>query len=55
LELPEHHVIPFLGEGLIAQDETVQGSNANVSHTINDDEHTEFTNHINGVRKVLDL
>lgn len=29
---------------------TVQGSNANVSHTINEDERTEFTNHINGVR-----
>ncbi|EGO03365.1 hypothetical protein SERLA73DRAFT_174829 [Serpula lacrymans var. lacrymans S7.3] len=28
---------------------TVQGSNANVSHTINDDERSEFTNHINGV------
>ncbi|KAI6021875.1 hypothetical protein PISMIDRAFT_681424 [Pisolithus microcarpus 441] len=28
---------------------TVQGSNANVSHTINEDERTEFTNHINGV------
>jgi len=26
---------------------TVQGSNANVSHTINEDERTEFTNHIN--------
>ncbi|KIL58245.1 hypothetical protein M378DRAFT_27648 [Amanita muscaria Koide BX008] len=26
---------------------TVQGSNANVSHTINDDERREFTNHIN--------
>jgi plastin-1 len=29
---------------------TVQGSNANVSHTINEDERTEFTNHINAVR-----
>ncbi|KAI6045325.1 calponin homology domain-containing protein [Pisolithus marmoratus] len=28
---------------------TVKGSNANVSHTINEDERTEFTNHINGV------
>ena len=28
---------------------TVQGSNANVSHTINEDERTEFTNHINMV------
>ncbi len=28
---------------------TVQGSNANVSHTINEDERREFTNHINGV------
>ncbi|KAA1473084.1 hypothetical protein DENSPDRAFT_839506 [Dentipellis sp. KUC8613] len=28
---------------------TVQGSNANVSHTINDDERREFTNHINGI------
>jgi plastin-1 len=28
---------------------TVQGSNANVSHTLNEDERTEFTNHINGV------
>ncbi|KAF8338627.1 calponin homology domain-containing protein [Amanita rubescens] len=27
----------------------VQGSNANVSHTINEDERREFTNHINGV------
>ncbi|KAF9475414.1 Ca2+-binding actin-bundling protein [Pholiota conissans] len=26
---------------------TVQGSNANVSHTINEDERAEFTNHIN--------
>lgn len=26
---------------------TVQGSNANVSHTINEDERREFTNHIN--------
>ncbi|KAF7794085.1 hypothetical protein EIP86_005215 [Pleurotus ostreatoroseus] len=26
---------------------TVQGSNANVAHTINEDERTEFTNHIN--------
>ena len=25
------------------------GSNANVSHTINEDEQREFTNHINGV------
>jgi plastin-1 len=29
---------------------TVRGSNANVSHTINEDERREFTNHINGVR-----
>lgn len=29
---------------------TVQGSNANVSHTINEDERAEFTNHINSVR-----
>jgi hypothetical protein len=28
---------------------TVQGSNANVSHTINEDERREFTNHINYV------
>ncbi len=28
---------------------TVQGSNANASHTINEDERREFTNHINGV------
>ncbi|KAJ7583690.1 calponin homology domain-containing protein [Mycena floridula] len=28
---------------------TVQGSNANVSHTINEDERSEFTNHINGI------
>jgi len=28
---------------------TVQGSNANVSHTINEDERREFTNHINFV------
>ncbi|TFK47526.1 hypothetical protein OE88DRAFT_1647682 [Heliocybe sulcata] len=28
---------------------TVQGSNANVSHTINEDERREFTNHINAV------
>ncbi|CAE6446617.1 unnamed protein product [Rhizoctonia solani] len=28
---------------------TVQGSNANVSHTINEDERSEFTIHINGV------
>lgn len=28
---------------------TVQGSNANVSHTINQDEQREFTNHINQV------
>lgn len=27
----------------------VQGSNANVSHTLNEDERSEFTNHINGV------
>ena len=26
---------------------TVHGSNANVSHTINEDERAEFTNHIN--------
>jgi len=29
---------------------TVRGSNVNVSHTINEDERREFTNHINGVR-----
>ena len=29
---------------------TVHGSNANVSHTINEDERAEFTNHINMVR-----
>ncbi|KAJ9129652.1 Fimbrin [Coniochaeta hoffmannii] len=28
---------------------TVQGSNANVTHTINEDERTEFTRHINAV------
>ena len=28
---------------------TVHGSNANVSHTINEDERAEFTNHINMV------
>jgi plastin-1 len=28
---------------------TVKGSNANASHTINEDERKEFTNHINGV------
>ncbi|KAF7349338.1 hypothetical protein MSAN_01723400 [Mycena sanguinolenta] len=28
---------------------TVKGSNANVSHTINEDERSEFTNHINSV------
>ena len=28
---------------------TVHGSNANVSHTINEDERAEFTNHINAV------
>ncbi|CCM00796.1 uncharacterized protein FIBRA_02838 [Fibroporia radiculosa] len=28
---------------------TVQGSNSNVSHTINEDERAEFTNHINSV------
>lgn len=28
---------------------TVQGSNSNVSHTINEDERSEFTNHINTV------
>jgi plastin-1 len=28
---------------------TVHGSNANVSHTINEDERREFTNHINGI------
>jgi plastin-1 len=32
---------------------TVRGSNANVSHTINEDERREFTNHINGVRMNL--
>lgn len=29
---------------------TVKGSNANVSHTINQDEREQFTSHINGVR-----
>jgi hypothetical protein len=28
---------------------TVQGANVNTSHTINEDERREFTNHINGV------
>ena len=28
---------------------TMQGSNANVSHTINEEEKAEFTNHINSV------
>jgi len=28
---------------------TVQGSSANVSHTINEDERTEFTRHMNAV------
>ena len=28
---------------------TVQGSSANVSHTINEDERTEFTRHMNNV------
>ncbi|KAI0037208.1 calponin homology domain-containing protein [Vararia minispora EC-137] len=28
---------------------TVQGANANTSHTINEDERREFTNHINGI------
>jgi plastin-1 len=28
---------------------TVKGSNANVSHTLNEDERIEFTNHINTV------
>ena len=28
---------------------TVHGSNVNVSHTINQDEFSEFTNHINSV------
>jgi plastin-1 len=32
---------------------TMQGSNANVSHTLNEDERREFTNHINGVRILL--
>ena len=32
---------------------TVQGSNANVSHTINEDERTLFTEHINTVRRAL--
>lgn len=27
----------------------MHGTNANVTHTINDDERTEFTRHINGV------
>jgi plastin-1 len=34
---------------------TVQGSNANVSHTINEDERREFTNHINLVRSPIRL
>ena len=34
---------------------TVRGSNANVSHTINEDERREFTNHINGVRMTRNL
>ena len=32
---------------------TVQGSNANVSHTLNEDERAEFTNHINMVRRAI--
>ena len=32
---------------------TVQGSNANVSHTINEDERSEFTNHINAVSTLI--
>ncbi|KAF9006768.1 hypothetical protein BDZ89DRAFT_1168632 [Hymenopellis radicata] len=32
---------------------TVQGSNANVSHTINEDERMEFTNHINTLHPEL--
>jgi plastin-1 len=28
---------------------TVQGANANINHTLNEDERREFTNHINGV------
>jgi plastin-1 len=31
---------------------TVKGSNANVSHTINEDEREQFTSHINGVSSV---
>lgn len=31
----------------------MQGSNANVSHTLNEDERAEFTNHINMVRRVV--
>ena len=31
---------------------TVQGSNANVSHTLNEDERAEFTNHINLVSSI---
>lgn len=31
---------------------TVQGSNANVSHTMNEDERAEFTNHINSVSAI---
>ena len=34
---------------------TVKGSNANVSHTINEDERSEFTVHINGVGLFPDL
>ncbi|EJT99170.1 hypothetical protein DACRYDRAFT_23790 [Dacryopinax primogenitus] len=40
------------GDHLLATNKgkvTVRGSNANVSHTINEDERSEFTNHINGV------
>lgn len=32
---------------------TVKGSNANVSHTINEDERSEFTHHINSVSPAL--
>ena len=31
----------------------MQGSNANVSHTLNEDERAEFTNHINMVRRAI--
>jgi len=40
-----HTQKPSLGRGKIQ----VQGSSANVTHTINEDERTEFTRHINAV------